>query len=243
VYPWRVTVNGDGPPLVLVHGSVSNGAATWSAQAPLGERFRLVVPDRGGYWPNPPLERIDWEQQAVEIAELLEPGAHLVGHSYGAVVSLVAAGLRPEAVASLTLVEPPAFGLVRGVPAVDRLVAELESLFCAGPADTREFLLAFLALLDSEYVPPDPLPRPLAQNGEALRGERLPWEVELPAGLEPAAFPCLVVSGGHSAAFDAVCDVLEQRLAAERAELPGAGHSVPRLGEPFNEALERFVLG
>ena len=60
--------------------------------------------------------------------------------------------------------------------------------------------------------------------------------------LEPAPFRSLVVSGAHSAAFDAVCDVLERRLPAERAALPGAGHSVPRLGEPFNAALERFVL-
>src|SRR3954462_7513218 len=81
VYPWRVTVSGDGPRLLLVHGSVSNGSAAWSAQAPLAERFELVVPDRGGYWPNPRLERIDWAQQATAIAELVEPGTHLVGHS------------------------------------------------------------------------------------------------------------------------------------------------------------------
>jgi len=35
--------------------------------------------------------------------------------------------------------------------------------------------------------------------------------------------------------------VLEERLGAERAVLPGAGHSVARLGEPFNALLESFV--
>lgn len=72
--------------------------------------------------------------------------------------------------------------------------------------------------------------------------ERYPWAVEPP--LDPLAatsFPKLVVSGAHSAAFDAVCDVLVDRLGAERAVLPGAGHSVPRLGEPFNELLAAFV--
>ena len=44
-----------------------------------------------------------------------------------------------------------------------------------------------------------------------------------------------------SAAFDAVCDVLVERLGATRAVLPGAGHSVQRLGEPFNELLTAFV--
>jgi len=61
------------------------------------------------------------------------------------------------------------------------------------------------------------------------------------AALARAPFPKLVVSGAHSAAFDAVCDVLEQELPAQRAVLPGAGHSVQRLGEPFNALLGAFV--
>jgi citrate synthase len=60
--------------------------------------------------------------------------------------------------------------------------------------------------------------------------------------LAAAPFPKLAVSGGHSPAFEAVCDVLEQRLGAERAVLPGMGHSVQRLGGPFNELLTEFVL-
>jgi hypothetical protein len=72
--------------------------------------------------------------------------------------------------------------------------------------------------------------------------ERPPSEAVVPFDeLVPTPFPKLVVSGGHSAAFDAVCDVLEERLGAERTVLPGAGHSVQRLGEPFNELLASFV--
>jgi hypothetical protein len=72
--------------------------------------------------------------------------------------------------------------------------------------------------------------------------ERPPWEAEIPLDeLAAAPFPKLVVSGGHSAAFDAVCDVLEERLGALRAVLPGAGHGPQRLGEPFNELLASFV--
>ena len=72
--------------------------------------------------------------------------------------------------------------------------------------------------------------------------ERLPSEAEIPLDeLAAAPFPKLVVSGAHSEAFDAVCDVLEQRLGAERAVLPGAGHAVQLVGEPFNEVLADFV--
>ena len=88
------------PTVVLVHGSVTPGWATWEAQRPSAGRYRLVVPHRTGYPPNPPLERIDFEVQAGEIAELVDPGTHLVWHSYGGVVSLLAAGLAPERIAS-----------------------------------------------------------------------------------------------------------------------------------------------
>jgi pimeloyl-ACP methyl ester carboxylesterase len=87
----HVDLLGSGPRLVLVHGSVGAGLEAWEAQRPLADRFTLVVTTRSGYPPNPPLERIDFDDQAVELAELLEPGDHLVGHSYGGVVSLLAA--------------------------------------------------------------------------------------------------------------------------------------------------------
>jgi hypothetical protein len=35
--------------------------------------------------------------------------------------------------------------------------------------------------------------------------------------------------------------VLEERLHAQRAVLPGAGHSIPRLGEPLNDLVTAFV--
>jgi hypothetical protein len=71
--------------------------------------------------------------------------------------------------------------------------------------------------------------------------ERPPWEAQIPVEeLAAASFPKLVVSGGHSAAFDAVCDVLEEGLGAERAVLPGAGHSLPR-APGYVERLEAFL--
>ena len=41
------------PRVLLVHGSVVNGDATWAAQRPLAERFELVVPNRRGFPPGP----------------------------------------------------------------------------------------------------------------------------------------------------------------------------------------------
>jgi pimeloyl-ACP methyl ester carboxylesterase len=234
----RVDIVGSGPRLVLVHGS--GGSSGWPAQRPLADRYTLVIPTRGGYPPNPPLARIDFDRQAEELLELLEAGDHLVGHSYGGVVSLLAAPGAPQ-LRSLTVVEPPAFRLARGDAAVDELVSRLAQLWTT-KLPPEAFLRRFVEAVGSAYDAPSPLPREVEASVRAMMAERPPWEAEIPfEDLRATPFPKLVVSGGHHLAFDAVCDVLERVLEAERAVVTGAGHSIPRVGEPFNEVLERFV--
>jgi pimeloyl-ACP methyl ester carboxylesterase len=227
--------------LVFVHGSVVGAAATWRAQQPLGERFELVLVERPGYPPGTDVERVDFEQDAALVADLLEAGDHLVGHSYGGVIALLAAARRPELLRSLTVIEPPAFGVARGIPAADEFMARIEEHWTNGPRDPSEFLRGFLAIVGLS-TPPGNFTPELLQGARMLMVERSPAEAVIPLDeLARAAFPKLVVSGGHSPAFEALCDVLEERLGAERAVLPGAGHSVQRLGEPFNELLSSFV--
>lgn len=231
-----VETTGSGPRLVLVHGSVTPGWATWNAQRPLAARFELVVPTRSGYPPNLPFERIDFVVQRDELAELVRPGDHLVAHSYGAVVALLAAPSLP--LASLVVVEPPAFGVADDDPAVQEFLATI----ARAPRDPRGYLGFFLPLVGSSLTVPDPLPPELEAGARAALAERPPNEAEIPLDeLAATTFPKLVVSGGHSAAFDAVCDELVGRLDARRAVLPGAGHSVPRLGAPFNALVTAFV--
>ena len=57
------------------------------------------------------------------------------------------------------------------------------------------------------------------------------------AELAAAPFPKLVVSGGHGARFDAICDELAERIGASRAVVDGAGHEIQFTGTPLNEAL------
>jgi pimeloyl-ACP methyl ester carboxylesterase len=116
---------GRGPPVVLVHGSVAGGESTWLEQHPLAERWTLLVVDRPGFGQAPDVGYVDFEVDASLVAEVLGESAHLVAHSYGGVVSLLAAARRPEAVRSLTVIEPPAFGVAPGNPAVDGFVRSL----------------------------------------------------------------------------------------------------------------------
>jgi pimeloyl-ACP methyl ester carboxylesterase len=230
-----------GPRVLLVHGSNAPGWATWSAQRPLAEHYRLILPHRSGYPPNPPLERIDFEDQAREIAELIEPGTHVVGHSYGGVVALLAAGLVPERVRSLAVIEPPAFGLVRGNPDVEAVLARFEALY-RNPGEPRDFFVRFLAAAGSRATPPDPLTPAMEASVRATLVERPPAEAEIPLEtLRSAGFPILVFSGAHDAVVDLVCDVLTRELGAERVVIPGAGHGVQRTGGAFNARLRKLI--
>lgn len=227
--------------LVLVHGSVGNAEMTWGqVLEPLRERFDVVLHTRSGYPPRPPEERIDFEEQAQELAAELRAGDHLAGHSYGGVVSLLAAARNPV-LASLTVSEPPAFGVARGDPAVDEFLARFDEILATNPSP-REYLARFAPLVGSTLaVPPEPLPPPLAQGAQAALAERPPYEAEIPLDeLAAAPFPKLVISGAHQRAFDAVCDVLVERLDALRAVLPGAGHSLPR-APGYVETLVSFI--
>ena len=229
------------PRILFVHGSVVNGDATFGAQKPLADRFDIVVLNRRGFPPGPDVDRVDFEDEARWLDQFVEPGTHLVGHSYGGVISLFAATWYADRIRSLTVIEPPAFGLARGNHAADAFTADFHALQASGPTDPGEFLARFLTAVGSA-TPPGNFTPELLQGARTLMVERSPAEAEPPLDeLAATPFPKLVVSGAHHPAFDAVCDVLEQRLGAERAVLPGAGHSVPRLGEPFNELLAAFV--
>ena len=229
--------------LVLVHGSVMGGRPTWGAQRRgLADRFELVVLERPGFPPNPPVDRVDFDEHADWLCDLLCPGDHLVGHSYGGVVSLLAAARAPALVGSLTVVEPPCTRVALDRPAVAAFARGGEDLWEHGPRhDPEAFLRAFLEAVGSDFDPPSPLPTMLEQGARALVAERGPWEAEIPLDdLAVTSFPKLVVSGAHHAAFDAICDVLERELPAERLVLPGYGHNA-QLHPDFNGALADFV--
>ena len=231
---------GHGERVVLVHGDIFDGESTWRMQQPLADHYRLVMMNRRGFGDSdePDGGGEDFDVDAHDVIEVLGAGAHLVGHSYGAVVALLAAARRPDLVHSLAVFEPPAFRLVEARPDVQDFRHRIEQLVLAEP-DPARFLPLFVAAVGGDPKRlPDPLPPPLVKAAGILLAARWPWEADIPVDvLARAPFPKLVVSGGHSEMFDSVCDALEQTTGARRAVIPGAGHSVPQVGEPVNAAL------
>jgi pimeloyl-ACP methyl ester carboxylesterase len=230
---------GSGVPVILVHGSLAIGAEEWHAQRPLaGEGFQLLVPDRRGYGQSPSAHGEDFLLDAEDIAALLGDGAHLVGHSYGGLGVLFAAARRPEAVRSIALLEAPTFTLGKQHPAARQLVDGVRSLWGLDLPD-EDWVVRFLASVGSDpaTLPPG-LVASLLPLVPLVRNARLPWDCEPPfAELASAPFPKLVISGGHSAGFDAICDELAARIGASRMQVAGAGHEIQFAGEPLNQAL------
>ncbi|HVS28295.1 MAG TPA: alpha/beta hydrolase [Solirubrobacteraceae bacterium] len=238
-----VSTIGRGPVVVFVHGSIVGAESTWRHQRPLAERWTLCLANRPGFGASPALARGDFELEAPLIAEQLGEGAHLVGHSYGAVVALYAALLRPDAVRSLTVSEPGALRLAAGDPAVDAAIAHgLELYRRRDEVTPREFLELFRMGVGSTHQTPSELPEQLRRGVELLMSERPPWEAEIAVDeLARAPFAKLVISGGHSDVFEAVCDALASGVGAQRAIIPGRGHTIPACGAAYNERLAAFL--
>jgi pimeloyl-ACP methyl ester carboxylesterase len=230
---------GSGVPVVLVHGSLAIGADEWQAQRSLAqEGFHLLVPDRRGYGRSPAAGGEDFLVDAEDIADLMGDGAHLVGHSYGGLGVMFAAARRPDATLSLTLLEPAAFALGHEHQAARALVADVRRHWNEDLPD-EEWVIRFLQLVGSD---PDALSPELVAAAvplvPVLRRARPMWEPELPlAALASAAFPKLVISGGHSTGFDAICDETAERIGASRIVIEGAGHEIQFAGGPLNEVL------
>nr|WP_297429794.1 alpha/beta hydrolase [uncultured Actinotalea sp.] len=239
-----VEVWGSGERVVLVHGSLATGPQEWQGQRVLArEGYELVVPTRTAYAEVPVRRGEDVVGDAAEIADLLGDGAHLVGHSSGGLVALLAAAQRPTAVRSLVVAEPPAFAVAEHEPAVGRLRAELEPLF-AEPLSDRAFLEEFLR---SVGTPVDELPISLLEEWEhmvpALRRGTAMWDVAVPVdALAAAPFRTVTVSGGHHVGFTAICVQLAQAVGGEHVVLAGAGHEVQD-APGFTDLLRRVWAG
>jgi pimeloyl-ACP methyl ester carboxylesterase len=247
--------DGAGENVLLVHGSTSWGCDPvlgFGTQRPLADSFRVLAMDRRGYGRSPDIARSDYDVDADDIARLLGEGAHLVGHSYGTAGAMLAAGRRPEAVRSLTLIEPGCYQIAAGHPVVAAaLHANREGRAKLPPDLPAEVYLR--AATDSIGWPPlTPTPDRLRAAGAAMR--ELPcWEAEIPVEpLRAAPWPKLVIGGTWETApalyqqrggepLMACAEVTAGRIGARLLRVTGASH-YPQVERPdvVNAALREM---
>ena len=234
---------GSGPTVVFVHGSIVGAERTWRKQRALADDWALCFPNRPGFAASPEFERGDFEQEAPLVAALLGESSHLVGHSYGAVIALLAAALRPQAVRSLIVSEPGLLRLAMTDPVANAMIARGEEMYRRAPeADPRDFLRAFRSGVHSAHETPEQLPDWLERGARHAARERPSWHAQVPLDvLAAASFPKLVISGGHSSVFETLCDNLAERIGAERTIISGRGHTIPATGEIYNARVREFL--
>ena len=128
---------GKGPPLVLVHGGVSD-MRTWTNQVgPFGEHYRTIAYSRRYHLPHAPIspDAPDPIQTHVDdLAGLIETlhasPANIVAHSWGALTALILAMKRPELLHSLVLIDPPIVSMHVHIPPKIR---QMVGLFLRNP--------------------------------------------------------------------------------------------------------------
>jgi pimeloyl-ACP methyl ester carboxylesterase len=111
-------IDGNGEPLVLVHGSASDYRTWHNQREEFAQDFKVITFSRRYHWPNDPIpEEADYSmsQHVDDFQALLHSlnsgPVHIVGHSYGAFLGLLLAMREPALVRTLVLAEPPVITL------------------------------------------------------------------------------------------------------------------------------------
>ena len=181
---------GSGEPVVMVHGALV--AATFEAAAaePALAGFRRIRLHRRGYAGSEhPEGTSSVTRNARDLLALLDHldlrRAHLVGHSSGALISMRAALLSPERVATLSLLEPPMLGEPFGQEFMARALGPVLEAFGAGRLEqaTLAFAVAVSGRAAAERLAAA-MPDAIEQ---AVRDCRTFFEREIP-GFEDGLF-------------------------------------------------------
>jgi pimeloyl-ACP methyl ester carboxylesterase len=247
-------------PVVLVHGSWGDHH-NWDAVVPLLARsFRVLVYDRRGHSQSArPASQGSLHEDALDLAALLETlglaPAHVVGNSGGAAVALRLATERAELFRSLSVHEPPLFGLLVGDPAmqaplaaVQERVAAVVELLRAGDdaAGARQFMETIALGPGAWERLPEERRQAFTANAPTFLDETQDPDgmiVDLSA-LGRFTAPALLTRGDGSAPFfPAVVAQLARALPhAATHVFAGAGH-VPHLTHPqaYVEVVGGFI--
>lgn len=241
---------GSGPRVVLIHGGVQGGSVggdrLFAVQERLTERgFQLIVPDRPGHGRSPSPGRPDDAAADGEwAADLLEGGAHLVGHSFGGCVALAAASRRPEAVHSLTLIEPAMQKVAMRDPRVRRFgLRAMRAIFLSWSATARARRFSALVGIPAE-IRAGSSPEEAERMGKAMLRLVLPSKATLQrqlGELRERKIPLLVVTGGWSPAFEAIGDTVAGLGGGQHVVVRSEHHFPHLVSGEFNDVLAGFI--
>lgn len=247
---------GKGEPVVFVHGALGD-YRTWRAQVDsFAKNYRVIAYSRRYAWPNQKTiidsSKHSFASHAKDLAEFLkklnlEP-AHLVGHSSGAYITLLAAIDHPELVRSLTLGEPPVMSLLPP-PAATAVNPFAKAVEAFANNEQEKAVSSFLAMVtaDSSYFSRlSPEDREIMMmNTQEARANSTLQNIMPPTtcnDLKRINCPVLLLGGDKSPSFlPLIFNKMEPCLSnKEKATLPNTSHG---LEYENPSAFNKVVLG
>lgn len=253
-------IEGQGAPLVLVHGSWGSHR-NWDAVAPLlGASFRVLAYDRRGHSDSErPNAQGSVREDVADLAALIEhlalAPAWVAGNSFGASIALRLAGERPDLLRGLIVHEPPLLAMLAGDPstapvaeeAARRVLAVVERIAAGDHAGAAEQFVETVALGPGAWsqLPPD-MRKVFVENAptfldEARDPEQLAFDT---AWLGDFRAPTLLTKGALSPPLFApvVAKVAAALPHAKVATFEAAGH-IPHATHPelYVDTIGAFI--
>lgn len=232
-------------PALAIHCMLGSSEIWTPVLAPLGETLTATTFDlpghgqsaawNGGEAPAPG----SYQTLATQIAaSFIERPVDLIGHSFGASVALRIAARAPEAIRSLTLIEPVLFSVLRGTDMFEAWAARQEHLDALIAQGRHEDAAISFMKEWGAGVPWSALPQ--KQRERFTRQMRIvenvsqsnfsdPADVAREGVIEAIDAPVMLIYGAKSPDICApVCEAIAARLGdVGLAEIPGAGHMSP----------------
>jgi pimeloyl-ACP methyl ester carboxylesterase len=247
---WR---SGEGPPLVLVHGTAADHSRWASVLPAFEQRFTVYAIDRRGRGGSGDSNDYAVEREFEDVAAVVDSlgeSAVLLGHSYGALCALETA-LLTRNVRKLVLYDPGIEVVGEEIyphEVIERLEALLRARDRDGVVATTMREVAGLPLETVEYMRSQPV-----WQARVDAAHTIPRELRAVKAyrLDPERFgdlgvPTLLLSGGDSpAALRKAAEAVDEMLPDSRlVVMPGQGHAAMDTGtDLFTTKVLRFLEG
>lgn len=243
-HPTRIRrfAGADDRPALALHCMMGHAGVWASVAESLADKVQITafdLPGHGGAAPFDPDQGIDYTTLSARMAgAAISRPVDLIGHSFGAVVALRLALRAPEAVRSLTLIEPVLFAAAKSAPhyPTARAIGQaLHDHLAAGRPDqaARDFMNIWGGMASWDDLPAPVQAAFTAQvalvdaTGPDVYEDRGGLLAE--GGLEALDLPVMLMAGEESPAIiHDIQDALAERMPdVARAKVPGAGHMLP----------------